>query len=129
MKFSRRNFVKLSGAAALGGLGISGLTFARSPEADVLDGLSADSFRRLIGNQFQLMNDSGPVSARLVKVGSFNSSAKDADCFSLVFEIGDESVGQGTFYVFSQQTGTFELFMSEGKSGKSKALVAVINRI
>lgn len=129
MKFSRRNFVKLGGAAALGGIGLSKIALGQQPVSDIFEELSADSFRGFFKTEFILSNDQVSIPAKLVKVADLAPASKSGKCFSLVFETSGDGAQEGTYYVFSPETGNFELFLTEGRIGKSNALVAIINRI
>lgn len=144
MNFSRRNFIRLSGTAAAGILGLT--TFASGQirtvsksnlpgeiYSDPLFHYNAEIFREFIGAKFSLVNKEGsPADAILTAVEDSNaggSNKKKENCFVLSFEV-KSAKPQTTYAVFHPRLGTFDLFLVPGKSVAGKYLLhAVVNRI
>lgn len=129
MKFTRRNFVKISGLAAFAGLALPNFAFGQVLGNDVLASQTAESFRAFVGTEFYISGENLSMPAVLTEVRDFPTETKAGECFSLVFEIRARKAQQATYNVFHPAVGNFELFMTTGKSEKRGALVAVINRI
>ena len=81
MKFSRRNFIKMSSATTLGILGFGNFAFGGTKSffddelpagmfADPLFGHSADDFKRYLGTEFSLMTESVVLTVVLAAVNS-----------------------------------------------------------
>ncbi len=128
MKFTRRDFVRLSGMAALAGFGLSGAAFART-DGDALAAQTADSFRNLIGSEFYFYNEKGSAPATLVEIRDYPVATKRGESFSLFFETEIERPEQMTYRVYHPKIGNFELFMTEGRNEKRPLLIAAINRL
>lgn len=129
MDFTRRDFVRLGGFAAIAALGFSDLAFAANG-GNTLVNQTSESFRQLIGTEFYVWNESlSKTSVRMTKVQDFPNRTPDGECFSIVFETGLRKVTQATYNVFHPSIGNFELFLTEGKSGNCCALIATVNRI
>lgn len=141
MNSTRRDFIKLSGAAAAGILGLSSLGFGQNKSfsdagfADSLFYHNAENFREFIGTEFTLFNENETSAAVLTAVKDFaggkqkTSRNKNASCFTLSFEVETEKP-QATYTVFQRRLGTFDLFLVPGKSEKGTHLLhAVFNRI
>jgi len=146
MKFSRRHFIKLGGAAAAGILGFGSFAFGqkksffadRLPDgmlADPLFGYTADEFKKHLGTGFTLMTENAAITAVLTAVISSavsrNKTARNrrAECFTLSFQLPSDAP-QSTYTVFHPQLGTFDLFLVPGRSDKTESLLhAVINRV
>ena len=145
MRFSRRHFIKLGGATAIGILGSGNFAFGQNEAsfynrlpaealADPLFGYTADSFRRHLGTSFYMTGESEAVNAMLTAVTSsaFKNRAvrnRKAECFTLSFVLPSDAP-QTTYKVFHSQLGTFDLFLVPGKNDKDESLLhAVINRI
>lgn len=129
MKITRRNFVKASGIAAFAALSLPNTGFGQTAGNDVLASQSAESFRNLVGSEFYISGENLSTPAILTEMRDFPAETKTGECFSLIFEVRARRTQQATYNVFHPNIGNFELFMTEGKSGKRGALVAVINRI
>lgn len=128
MKFTRRDFVRLSGAAALAGFGFSGAALAGAG-ADAPAAQTADSFRGLIGSEFYVYNEKISGPATLVAVRDYPAATKTGECFSLFFETAIERPEQTIYRVYHPKLGNFELFMTEGRNEKRPLLIAAINRL
>lgn len=128
MKFTRRKFIKLGGIAAITTIGLSNNSFSFSFE-DQLASLSLENFQQLIGEQFIILNEVNSYSATLVNVKDFATNQKHGVCFSMEFSVDSKNLRQSTYDVFHPNIGNFQLFMTEGKRGKAKTLIAIINRI
>lgn len=142
MNSTRRNFIKLSGAAAAAGiLGLNNpafgqkKSFSAAVSADSLSYYNAENFREFIGTEFTLFNENEPSAAVLTAVKDFaggkvkSSRNKNANCFTLSFEVEAEKP-QATYTVFQRRLGSFDLFLVPGKSAKGTHLLhAVFNCI
>ena len=129
MKYTRRDFVKLSGIAAVAGFVTTGSARAQFVETDVLASRSADSFREYVGSEFYVWNEAVSTPVVLTKVQNFEAQAKGGECYALVFTTGLKKTEQDTYRVYHKDLGNFELMMTAGKNGKRATLVATINRI
>lgn len=129
MDFTRRDFVKFGGFAAIAVLGFSDSAFAAN-DGNTLANQTSESFRQLIGTEFYVWNESlSKTSVRMSQVQDFPNRTPDGECFSIVFETHLREIKQATYNVFHPSIGEFELFMTEGKIGNQCALIATINRI
>ena len=128
MKFTRRDFVKFGGMTAAAAILFPKSVFAANGD-DLLMNQTAQSFKDLIGSEFYVWNEGVSTSAILKSVENFPHKAEKGECFSMTFETRLKRSKQGTFNMFHQRIGNFELFMTEGRSEKRASLVAVINRI
>jgi hypothetical protein len=128
MGFTRRDFIKFGGIAAVSTIGLSGQVFAAKGGADLAH-LNGDAFRGLIGTEFVVSTAEVSVSATLSEVRDFTKPSKKGECFLLVFDARAERVEQATYSVFHPQIGNFDLFLTEGKTKHGPTLMAVINRI
>jgi len=146
MKFSRRNFIRLGGATAVGALGFGSFAFgqkkfffaAQLPDGmltDPLFGYTADDFRQYLGTKFSLTTEGAAVTAVLTAVkssvvsGNKTARNKKAECFMLSFHLPSD-VLQATYTVSHWRFGTFDLFLVPGKSDKAESLLhAVVNRV
>ena len=128
MKFTRRDFVKFGGMSAAAAILLPKFAFA-SNGGDLLMNQSAQSFKDLIGSEFYVWNEGVSTSAILKSVEDFPHKTEKGECFSMVFETRLRKTKQATYNMFHQRIGNFELFMSEGRSGKRASFVATINRI
>lgn len=128
MNFSRRNFVKLGGIAAVTGIGLSNQTFSFASDR-VLASQTCQGFQPHIGTQFQLSNDSSQFLATLTDIKEYPAVSKNGECFSLEFSLETKQVNQATYDVYNPNFGDFQLFMTEGQTEKTPTLIAVINRI
>ena len=85
MNFSRRDFVKLGGTAAVASLGFSSLAFGKTKD-DVLANLTSDSFQRLIGSEFYVTGNNLSTAATLTRVKDFPNKPANGESFSLEFQ-------------------------------------------
>lgn len=129
MKFTRRNFVKLGGFAVLAGITLPNSAFGQISENNILANLTTESFRDLVGSEFYVLSENLSTPSILVKVQDFPAATETGECFALTFAVKAKRIKQATYRVFHPELGNFELFMTEGKSGRSNALIALINRI
>lgn len=129
MKFTRRNFVKLGGFAVLAGITLPNSAFGQISKNNILANLTTESFRGLVGSEFYILSENLSMPSVLVKVQDFPAATETGECFALTFEVKALRVEQATYRVFHPELGNFELFMTEGKNGRRKALMAIINRI
>ncbi len=129
MDFTRRDFVRFGGFAAIAAFGFSDSAFAEKG-GNTLSNQTSESFRQLIGTEFFLRDERlATTSVTMTKVQDFPNRTPDSECFSIVFETRSREVKQATYSVFHPNIGKFELFMTEGKIGNRCALIATINRI
>lgn len=128
MKFTRRDFVKFGGMSAAAAIILPKFVLA-SNGGDLLINQSAQSFKDLIGSEFYVWNEGVSTSAILKNVEDFPNKTEKGESFSMVFETRLRYAKQATYNMFHPRIGNFELFMSEGRSGKRASLVATINRI
>ena len=145
MKFSRRHFIKLGGAAA-GILGFGSFAFGQKKSffadelsaqmlADPLFGYGAEEFKKYLDTGFSLMTEGATITAVLAAVKSSevrrnqNFRNRRAECFTLSFNLPSDAP-QATYKVFHPNLGSFDLFLVPGKSDESASLLhAVVNRI
>ena len=128
MKFTRRDFVKFGGMSAAAAIILPKFVFA-SNGGDLLMNQSAQSFKDLIGSEFYVWNEGISTSAMLKSVEDFPHKTEKGECFLMVSETRLRHAEQATYNMFHPRIGNFELFMSEGSSGKRATFLAVINRI
>ncbi len=146
MKFSRRNFIKLGGATAMGTLGLGNLAFGQknsffadqlsvSSLANPLSNYTADEFRKHLGTKFYLASSGATDAAKLTAVKSsmvsknITARNKKAECFTLTFQL-PSNAPQAVYTVSHSRLGTFDLLLVPGKNEKAESLLhAVINRI
>lgn len=144
--YNRRNFVKLAGAAAFGGLMLSGninllgqkkedFPLPQTIYSDKSSTFSQQIFEPLTGSIFVFKNDdNSEVSMKLVEVITKENS-KDylsrvqTESFMLIFEMQDKTVLEDKIYEVSNASlGDFSMFISTvGTSGKRYQ--AVFNRV
>lgn len=144
--YNRRNFVKLAGAAAFGGLVLNGNIniFGQKQEgfplpqtiySDKSLTFSQQMFEPLTDSIFVFKNDDdSKVSMKLVEVITKENSKNyltrvQTDSFLLIFELQDNVVLEDKIYEVSNDSlGDFSMFVSTvGKSGKRYQ--AVFNRV
>ncbi len=128
MNFSRRNFVKLGGIAAIASLGLSNFAYGKTA-SDVLANQTADDFRKLIGTEFYLANNDISTVATLVGVKDFQHKPINGESFSLEFQVPPENSKEDIYQIQHSELGNFELFMTASKNGKNQVLIATITRI
>ena len=146
MTFSRRHFIKLSGATSAGILGLGSFAFGKKKSffvddlpseiyGDPLFGYTAADFRKYLGTEFSLLTESVPITGVLVAVKSSATSrngtaqGRNAECFTLSFRLPSDAT-QATYTVFHPRLGTFNLFSVPGRSSSAKSLLhAVVNRV
>lgn len=146
MKFSRRNFIKLGSATALGTLGLGNSAFGQKNSffadrlsvnslANPLSKYTADEFRKYLGAKFYLESPGATDTAKLTAVKSSTVSKnvtarnKKAECFTLTFQLPSDAP-QAIYTVSHPRLGTFDLLLVPGKNEKAESLLhAVVNRI
>jgi hypothetical protein len=125
MNFSRRDFVKLSGIAAVTSLGLSSFAFGQT-QGDVLSQQTSESLRRLIGTEFYFTTDNISTTAILTNIKDFPHKTENGESFSMEFEIPLKRINEAGYRVWHADLGDFELYCT---AGKSRTLLATINRI
>ncbi len=128
MNFSRRNFVRLGGIAAVTGIGLANQTLSLASDR-VLASQTCAGFQKHIRSQFQLSDDSSHFFATLTDIKEHPAVSTDGECFSLEFSVDAKQVNQATYDVYHPQFGDFQLFMTEGQTKKTPTLIAIFNRI
>ncbi len=151
MSISRRNFIKLGGAAALVGANFLKPVSAAGQKTDSLNALpaevlddpffylTADDFKKYAGTEFTLFTETGAITVVLSKVAQEKSAKIDrrakkgsskpgAETFSLSFNLPTEGLTQATYRIQHPSLGEFDLFLVPEADSKS-LLYAVINRI
>jgi hypothetical protein len=146
MKFSRRHFIKLGGATAMGTLGLGSLAFGqknsffadRLPDSSLANpsfNYTADEFRKYLGTKFYLMRPGATDTVKLTAVKSsvvsknITARSKRAECFTLTFQL-PSNAPQATYTVSHPRLGTFSLLLVPGNNDKAESLLhAVVNRI
>ena len=128
MNFSRRNFVKLGGIAAIASLGLSNFAFGKTG-SNLLATQTADDFRNLIGTEFYVTSNDLSTVATLVGVKDFPNKPINGESFSLEFQIPLRSSKEGFYQIQHSDLGNFELFMTAAKNGKNRVLIATITKI
>jgi hypothetical protein len=152
MNISRRNFIKLGGAATLVGANFlmpaSALgqktddhlgALPEEVQADPFFHLTAEDFKKYAGTEFFLFTETGAISvvlskvtqtkaARVIRRTGKNSSKPVAETFSLSFNLPTEGFNQSTYRLQHPGLGEFDLFLVPEASSKS-VLHAVINRV
>lgn len=136
--FNRRNFIKLTSLATVGGLALRGNTsiFGQTSKdyfpipTEILSQsahlFKAETFGPLINTHFMMEgNDMTSVSLRLVEVVELNSKKAisnrfPTEGFSLIFEVeGKNELEDRIYEVSHPELGTFSMFVSTvGRSGK-----------
>ncbi len=140
MKFSRRDFIKLGGAA-IASLGVPGLVFGQQKPFSVTDlpaealgdpllNYNSNVFRQHLNSRFTLMTEQEALPAILVAVKDLNASdPTSGNCFLLSFRTTVQP-GQATYKIFHPRLGYFNLFLVPGKNSDGRHLLqAVINRV
>jgi hypothetical protein len=127
MNFSRRDFVKMSGIAALTSIGLTSSVFSKS--ADALEFQTSRTFSQLIDSDFYISGNDVLTTAKLIDVKDFPNISSNGECFSMEFETPLKYPKEDTYQVFHPDLGNFELFMNEGKNGEKRVLLATINRL
>lgn len=128
MTFDRRKFIKLGGIAAITIAGFSKNSFS-FPNEDLLVSQNCQSFKKLVGSQFYFSNNANAFYTTLSKITEFPSLSKKGECFILEFSISVKQAKQDTYNVFHSDLGNFELFVTEGRNGRKRTLLATFNRI
>jgi hypothetical protein len=128
MNFSRRDFVKLGGIAAVTSIGFSSFAFGQK-QGDVLLQQTSESFRKLIGTDFYITNKDISTTAKLMNVKDFPNKTDGGESFSMEFQIPLKRVKEDTYQLCNADIGNFDLFLTAGKNGKNRVLLATINRL
>lgn len=154
MSISRRNFIKIGGVSAAliagTGLGIEAAVFGKTGDTDSLNlppevygdplfSYHADTFRKLVGSEFNLQTKNFAATAVLtaIKENSFVSrrtlkgkTIQPAENFMLLFRVSSPELEQATYTMFHPELGTFNLLLVPSKNDKGENLLkAVINRL
>lgn len=144
--YNRRNFLRLTSAAVLGGIAFSGSinVFGQKREnfpipktifSQANFALNQQTFEPLVNTTFVFQGDNGlPVSLKLVEVATTDNTKKyssqiPVDSFTLIFEVQDKAVLEDKIYQVSHSAlSDFPMFISTvGKSGRRYQ--AVFNRV
>jgi hypothetical protein len=128
MNFSRRDFVKLGGIAAVTSLGFSSIALGQT-QNDILLQQTSDSFRKLIGTEFYFSNGDISTAATLNEVKDFPNKTVDGESFSIQFQTLLKHPQEGTYSAWHSDLGSFDLFLTEARDGKKTNLIATINRL
>lgn len=128
MNFSRRDFVKLGGIAAVTTLGFSSFALAQT-QNDVLSQQTSDSLRKLIDTEFYFTSDTISTAAILTDIKDFPNKTPDGQSFSMEFQVPLKRINEDTYRIWHADLGNFELYCSAGKNGKNRTLSATITRL
>jgi hypothetical protein len=128
MNFSRRDFVKLGGIAAVASLGLSSFAFGQT-QGDVLSQQTSESLRPLIGTEFYFTSGNISTAATLTNIKDFPHKTPDGQSFSMEFQIPLKRINEDNYRVWHTDLGNFELYCTAGKNGKSRTLLATITRL
>lgn len=128
MNFSRRNFVKLGGIAALASLGFSGLAFGKE-QNDILFQQTSESLRQWIGTEFYFTSDNTSTAATLTNIKDFPKKTPGGESFSMEFQVPLKQINEDNYRIWHTELGNFELYCTNGKNGRNRTLLATINRI
>ena len=151
MKVSRRDFIKISGFSAIGSgvlitnsqniLGQS--IFKEAPyKADLLFSLKAETFNKVIGQDFTFFTEEAAFQGTLseVNINTVKGPKQNllfskrtpitSDCFYLKFKVQTPNLPQATYTLNQSQLGQFDLFLVPGETnGYSTMMTALINRL
>ncbi len=128
MKFSRRNFIKLGGISALAAQGFSGSVFGQTRNsADLLK--SSRQISTLVGTDFYIVSDRVQTTVKLMNVKDFPHKTVGGESYTMEFKVPQRLAKEDTYHVWHPQMGNFDLFMTEGRNGRQKTLMAIINRL
>ncbi len=119
--------MKMSGIAALASIGLSGSAFSKSSENVELQ--SAERFSQLIDTDFYLSNKDISTPAKLANIKTFPNNSSNGECFSMEFQTPLKFPRENTYQVFHPELGNFDLFLTEGRNGKKRVLLATVNRL
>ena len=154
MSISRRNFIKIGSvsAALLAGtsLGIKAAGFGQADNAgglnlppevygDPLFSYRAETFKKLVGSEFNLQKEEFAESAVLTEI-SENSSVnrkilpgnyiEPEENFMLSFRVSSAEAEQENYTMFHPELGKFDLLLVPAQNDKGEMLLnAVINRL
>ncbi len=128
MNFSRRDFVKLGGIAAVTTLGLSSFAFGQT-QNEVLSEQTSESLRRLIGTEFYFTSDFVSTAAILTNIKDFPNKTRDGQSFSMEFNVPLKRINDDCYHVWHADLGNFDLYCVAGKNGKSRTLLATITRL
>jgi hypothetical protein len=125
MNFSRRDFVKLGGIAAVASLGFLSSAFGQTTD-DVLIQQTAESFRRRIGTEFYMTSNDVSTVATLTDIKDFPHKTDNGESFLMEFEIPLTPKKEDIYRVWHPDLGNFDLFLTKGEN---RTLLATINRL
>jgi hypothetical protein len=128
MNFSRRDFMKLGGIAAVTTLGFSSFALAQT-QNDVLSQQTSDSLRQLIGTEFYFTTNAISTTAILTNIKDFPNKTSGGQSFSMEFQVPLKSIKEDAYRIWHADLGNFELYCIAGKNGKSRTLLATITRL
>jgi hypothetical protein len=128
MNFSRRDFVKMGGIAAVASLGISSLAFGKE-QNDILFQQTSESLRQWIGTEFYITSDNTSTTATLTDIKDFPKKTPDGQSFSMEFQVPLKEIKEDNYRIWHADLGNFELYCTDGKNGKSRTLLATISLI
>jgi hypothetical protein len=128
MNFSRRDFVKLGGIAAVTSLGLSTFVLGQKRD-DILVQQTSDSLRKLIGTDFYFTNDKVSTIAILTKINDFPNKTAEGQSYSMEFNVPLKRIKHDTYRVWHADLGNFELYCTDGQNGKNRTLLATITLI
>jgi hypothetical protein len=149
MKISRRNFIRLGGAAAFVGANFltpvgAAATVATAAEqktgGDALSYLTAADFKKYVGTKFSLTTAAGGTFAAVLtsvaQVRKTEGAVKEnlrggrpvAEAFTLSFKLSKRAAPQATYRLRHSGLGAFDLFLVP-EADAENSLCAVINRI
>ncbi len=128
MNFSRRDFIKLGGIAAVTTVGFSSFALAQK-QFDVLSEQTSDSLRQLIGTEFYFTTDNISTTVTLTNIKDFPDKTLGGQSFSMEFQVPLKSVKDDAYRIWHADLGNFDLYCVAGKNRKSRTLLATITRI
>ena len=154
MTISRRKFIKIGSvsAALLAGtsLGINAAGFGQSagsggfnlpPEVygDPLFSYRAETFKKLIGSEFNLQTEDFAETVVLTEMAENSSISRKGlrggqieskENFMLSFRVSSAETGQANYTMFHPELGNFDLLLVPANNDKGEILLnAVINRL
>ncbi len=129
MNISRRNFMMLGGMSALAMQGITSAVFGQTDFAAAPPVRKLESFRALVGTDFYIASEKVTTTIKLTNIKESPHKTKNGESFTMEFKVPQNYAKEDTYHVWHPQMGNFDLFMTAGKTGKRKVLIAVINRL
>ena len=99
MNYSRRNFVKLGGIAAIASLGLPNLTFGQKAK-DFFAVQTTESLQQFIGAEFYIASDDVSTVVTLTAVKDFPHKTKTGKCFSMEFHVFLKCIKDDSYLFF-----------------------------